>query len=95
MDGWKAGWCVTPCDRQPDKETLASTTRRRMDGVLTGGKDCETNEWNETGCNACCCQQFCGFIFWRKKYLQANADERKQLSKKERPGCGAKVAHAI
>ena len=34
-------------------------------------------------------------VFTEEKCLQANADERKQLSKKERPGSNAKVARAI
>lgn len=34
-------------------------------------------------------------VFTEEKCLQANADERKQLSKKEQPRCGAKVARAI
>ncbi|WP_457281310.1 hypothetical protein [Polaromonas sp. P5_D5] len=33
--------------------------------------------------------------FVREKCLQANADGRKQLSKKERQDCGEKMARAI
>jgi hypothetical protein len=34
-------------------------------------------------------------IFIREKCLQVNTDEREQLSKKERSGCGEKMARAI
>jgi len=35
------------------------------------------------------------FVFSKKICPQANVDERKQLSKKERSSCDAKVARAI
>jgi hypothetical protein len=51
------------------KATLTFSTRLKMDGLLTTGKDCTVMGRDETGCNAFAHPQMSGTIFLRKKCL--------------------------